>query len=403
MAAEKRKKPLPARTFGQDAGRTALWVVRTWLIVAGFGGGVALLFVLRHGEWNSNLFLRQTLMWLVPVLPVGILAFPIVLLRARRAAKTGGETTSKGKSESDPALESVAGVAVGGTTQWRRRLDIGLRGAALYGMATFCLWGFQEAMIYGNTRTSGDLSKGFSSLRIPLPKATRKEGWLSKLVPAVDPWLPAAWSPPAAGRPTVLFFPPQIATLEGISRWAQPLAGAGFGVLVVLPRGYDGSPGKPSQAAIEADLAAVPAFLSGLVGGGMEGSKTTKPIVAAWSLGTAVAVSYASRFPAACLVLAGSFDSLVEVARDPYPIFPIRTISRNDWDSSLLAPRVPADIPVRLLHGEDDQVVAAVHGKALAAAFGPRAELTLIPDHGHVFDAEELLPAIESCAAAGSE
>jgi pimeloyl-ACP methyl ester carboxylesterase len=86
------------------------------------------------------------------------------------------------------------------------------------------------------------------------------------------------------------------------------------------------------------------------------------------SLGGACAVAVAANGGAKALILDRTFDRLVDVAADKYPIFPVRWIMRNRFDS--LAKITDYRGPLIMIHGDVDELVAMKRGRRLYDSAG---------------------------------
>lgn len=151
----------------------------------------------------------------------------------------------------------------------------------------------------------------------------------------------------------------------------------GVAGLVVDYRGYGNSEGRPSEAAILADLEQAHAWLRARAGLAEDGV-----VLLGRSLGGAMAVHLASRFGARGLVLECTFASLVDVAAGRFPWLPVRWMMRNRYPSR---DRI-ATYSGRLLmsHGTDDRVVPYEQGRELfEAAQAARGEFVEMPGLGH--------------------
>jgi len=85
------------------------------------------------------------------------------------------------------------------------------------------------------------------------------------------------------------------------------------------------------------------------------------------SLGTGVAVWLAARGAGARAVLLSPYRSIPAMAEERFPWLPARLLVRDRFDNEALAPSVT--IPVRVVHGTDDEVVPFAHGVVLARRF----------------------------------
>jgi pimeloyl-ACP methyl ester carboxylesterase len=138
-------------------------------------------------------------------------------------------------------------------------------------------------------------------------------------------------------------------------------------------RGYGGSSGSPSEAALFADALAL-----------YDTVRRTHQDIAVMgrSLGSAVATYLAGSRPVSRLVLVTPFAGMAEVAARHYPFFPVRLLLRDRFDSASYAPRV--DAPTLMLVAGDDEVVPRESALRLHAAFRPGlADLRVIAGAGH--------------------
>ena len=138
-------------------------------------------------------------------------------------------------------------------------------------------------------------------------------------------------------------------------------------------RGFGGSEGSPSEAALRADAQALYAHVAG---------RHSAVTVVGRSLGTGPAVHLAATQPVQRLVLLVPFDSLLAVARGAMPWLPVDLLLLDRWDAAAEAPLVRA--PTTIVAAAVDQVVPTRHAVALHRAFQPGvAELVLVPDLDH--------------------
>lgn len=158
--------------------------------------------------------------------------------------------------------------------------------------------------------------------------------------------------------------------------YSLPTLEAAFpGQALYLPhyRGYGGSSGKPSEAALFAD---------GLALFDMVHEKHQRVVVIGRSLGSAVAVHVASQRPVTRLVMVTPFDSILGLAQKMYPVFPVRWLLLDRFESSKYAPKVTA--PTTLIVAQMDEIVPMQSAKALLGSFAPgMAEMQIIAQAGH--------------------
>jgi len=141
-------------------------------------------------------------------------------------------------------------------------------------------------------------------------------------------------------------------------------------------RGYGGSAGSPSEKDIVADGLALFDRIHA-DHGDLE--------IIGRSLGSGVAVQVAAARPASRLVLVTPYDSLVAVGAAQFPVFPVRWLMKDRFDSAARAPGLR--LPTTLIVAGRDEVVPMASTRRLQAAFRPGiARWVDLPGEGHNFD-----------------
>ena len=148
----------------------------------------------------------------------------------------------------------------------------------------------------------------------------------------------------------------------------------GYGVLAAEYRGYNGNPGSPSEEGLYADGRAAYAFLR------ERGVAGQEIVLAGNSIGSGVATHLATEIEARALVLISPFDSLEETASRKLRWLPVRQLLRDRYDNSGKFPRLT--LPILILHGEADTLIALDQATSLAAAH-PDTRLVTYPQWGH--------------------
>ena len=110
--------------------------------------------------------------------------------------------------------------------------------------------------------------------------------------------------------------------------------------------------------------------------------------VMGYSLGTGAAAIYAQDNGAAQVVLFAPFDSIYNVALAQGFKFP-RALLREDFDN--IAALTDVATPITIIHGEDDEVIAAKHSENLmrelaASGRDVRREVRAGVGHNGLFD-----------------
>lgn len=162
---------------------------------------------------------------------------------------------------------------------------------------------------------------------------------------------------------------------EDVSGSMPALADAfpGQAIYLLHYRGYGGSAGKPSQAALFADALAVFDQLH---------AKHDNITIIGRSLGSGVAVHLASVRPVSRLVLVTPYDSIAELAAQQFPVFPVSFLLADKFESFRYAPVVTA--PTTIVAAEHDEVIPRASSELLYSRFKPGiARYVQIPGTGH--------------------
>jgi pimeloyl-ACP methyl ester carboxylesterase len=233
---------------------------------------------------------------------------------------------------------------------------------ATYVVALAALFAFQRALLFPAPR----------SVRTPRAPGGSVVSFPSPSGPGY-----ATWVAPAAEQPTVVFFHGNGEQLADDDDWAEALRERGVGLFAVEYPGY-GLAG--AQAASEASLhGSAEAALRHLTA--ELHVPREKTVLVGFSLGTGVATRLASRGFGSRLVLMAPYTSIPDVASRLLPMFPVRLLSRDVFDSQALAPSV--SVPVLILHGTRDSVVPFELGQRLSTRF-PHVKFEPIADADHL-------------------
>jgi abhydrolase domain-containing protein 17 len=171
-------------------------------------------------------------------------------------------------------------------------------------------------------------------------------------------------------RYTVLFSHGNAETIGDGGGYLEAMRRAGFSVLAYDYAGYGLSTGRPSERGAYADADAAYDYLTRQAGVPPE-----RIIVHGRSLGGAVAADLASRRPCAGLVLESTFTSAFRVVR-PYPFLPF-----DRFGTLGRLPRIR--VPTLVIHGTDDDVIGAEHGRRLYDALAVPKQRLWVDGAGH--------------------
>ena len=131
-----------------------------------------------------------------------------------------------------------------------------------------------------------------------------------------------------------------------------------YTVYLMNYRGYGGSSGSPSEAALFSDALALYDRVA---------TEHEDVMVMGRSLGTAVAAYLAAERPVKAMILVTPYSSMVALARNYYPYLPVNLLLKDRYESDIRAARI--ETPVLTLIAEHDEVIPVKISGALVDAF----------------------------------
>jgi dipeptidyl aminopeptidase/acylaminoacyl peptidase len=157
--------------------------------------------------------------------------------------------------------------------------------------------------------------------------------------------------------------------------YIMPWLEAGYGVALVGYPGFDGNEGSPNEQRLYQSA-------RGLIKSLHEhGVSPSKIILHGESLGTGVAVQMATEFSVAAVILESPYTNMADVAVTHYPIFPVRWMVWDKFDSAAKIDKVHA--PLLIIHGDADKVVPFKLGEQLFAMAHQPKEFMAVAHAGH--------------------
>jgi fermentation-respiration switch protein FrsA (DUF1100 family) len=165
----------------------------------------------------------------------------------------------------------------------------------------------------------------------------------------------------------------------------------GLNVLAPEYRGFGGLPGVPTEGGLAEDAERAYEYLRQ-----QRHVDARRIVIYGWSLGSAVAVTLASRVDEGAVILEGAPASVVAIGQRRYPIFPVRLLIRNPFESILRIGAIHA--PLLFLHSPEDVVIPIVEGRKLFEAARPPKAFVEVSG-GHVYASEKdpsFFPAIQA-------
>ena len=188
-----------------------------------------------------------------------------------------------------------------------------------------------------------------------------------------------AWHAPAdPGMPTILYFHGNAGNISHRAEHFRQILESGFGLVAPSYRGFPGSGGRASEAALLADALVLYDWAAEQGG----------PIVLhGESLGSGIAVAVAAERDPAALVLESPYTAAVDIAAEVYPWVPVAWLMKDQFRSRDMIAAI--DAPLIIIHGAEDSVVPVRHGERLYGMAGEPKRLLVVPGAGH----EDLWPS----------
>jgi fermentation-respiration switch protein FrsA (DUF1100 family) len=210
----------------------------------------------------------------------------------------------------------------------------------------------------------------FAQVDLPRADGARQFAWIMRQPLAAD------------RRPWIIYLHGNDTTLASRLNilHCEQLRALGLNVFAPEYRGYAGLEGVPTERGLDTDARVAYDYVH---------SELRVPpdriIIYGWSLGSAVAVDLASNVDEAAVILEGAPASLVAIGEQQYPIFPIRLVMRNPFESILKVGRIHA--PMLFLHSRQDAVIPIDEGRRLFdAANSPKTFVEV--NGGHIYASE---------------
>jgi len=209
-----------------------------------------------------------------------------------------------------------------------------------------------------------------SQIYFPVPETHRPDAqalWIDSQGERLKVWVV-----PRAGSRALLYFGGNAEDVAG-NLEAFSAAFPDRSLFLVNYRGYGGSSGQPSEAALFADALAIFDHVR---------REHSEIAVMGRSLGSGVAVWVASERPVEKLVLVTAFDSLVNVAKEYLRWLPVGWLLRDRYDSASRAAAVKA--PVLMVIAGEDEIIPRLRSEALVKAFpASQVRVEVVPGVGH--------------------
>jgi hypothetical protein len=263
-----------------------------------------------------------------------------------------------------------------------------LIGGILYILFCFFLFIMQGKLIfYPNTggrelhASPEDIGLDYESVTINTSDNVRLHGWFVKA---------------AKQRGTLLFFHGNAGNISHRLDSLRIFNNLGLSTLIIDYRGYGQSQGRISEEGTYLDAEAAWLYLTE-----QKGIDPKRIIVFGRSFGGAVAANLSTDNPSAALILESVFSSVPDMAASLYPIFPVRLLSRYQYDTRKALRSIST--PVLIVHSPDDEIIPFENGRILFdSARAPKSFLEIRGSHndGFLVSGQTYLQGLDSFISA---
>ena len=183
-----------------------------------------------------------------------------------------------------------------------------------------------------------------------------------------------------SNKKTILFLHGNAGNLDNRIDKLNSLGSMDINFLIISWRGYSGNPGNPSEAGLYKDV------LGGIKWLNEKGISNDQIILYGESLGTAIATEVGQNENFAGIILEAPFTSMVDMGQKIYPIFPVKFLLKDKYESKNKIKNLKS--PILVLHGRKDKIVPFYMGeKIFEMANNPKFKyFTDLDDHMMIFD-----------------
>jgi len=179
---------------------------------------------------------------------------------------------------------------------------------------------------------------------------------------------------------TLLFFHGNAGSLENRIYKLNALSKLKLNYLIVAYRGFSGNKGNPTEEGLYKDARAAKYWLN------LNYIDDQNIILYGESLGTAIAIDLSKDYKFAGVILESPFTSMIDLGQRYYPIFPVKLLLKDKYESKKKIKNLIS--PILVLHGKKDNIVPFSMGeKIFNIANNPKFKyFTDFDDHMINFD-----------------
>ena len=170
--------------------------------------------------------------------------------------------------------------------------------------------------------------------------------------------LNAWWLPHPNARATLLFLHGNAGNISHRLDSIELFYKLGLSVLIIDYRGYGKSTGTPSEQSTYIDAETAWNYLTK-----EKRIAADNIIIFGRSLGGAIAIWLAERYPSAALIIESSFTSIADIGKHYYPYLPTGLLARIKYPSKDRISNIKS--PLLIIHSSNDEIIPYSHGQQL--------------------------------------
>jgi len=148
---------------------------------------------------------------------------------------------------------------------------------------------------------------------------------------------------------TILYLHGNAGSLENRIHKINHFDDININFLLLAWRGFSGNEGKPTEQGLYEDARSAVKWLVN------QGVVEENIIIYGESLGTGVASEIAQNKNFAGVILESPFTSMIDAGASKYPIFPIRFLLKDKYESDKKIKNIKS--PILIMHGKEDKIV----------------------------------------------
>jgi len=148
---------------------------------------------------------------------------------------------------------------------------------------------------------------------------------------------------------TILFLHGNTGSLENRIHKINHFENMNVNFLIISWRGFSGNKGNPTERGLYDDARSAINWLEN------EGVMKEDIVIYGESLGTGVATEIVQNNNFAGVILESPFTSMIDVAKNKYPMLPIKFLLKDKYESKKKIKNIKS--PILIMHGEVDKIV----------------------------------------------